>query len=114
SADAKPIYKMAEMAYSTKDFDKAIFYFKEATRQYRNYPGVLQAQDQLADCYRKLAEQAKDKMLAAKDEKTKAHHRNSRQSWLEQGALTYEVLADELEHKARQGSLTPSELGLLR
>ena len=88
--------------------------YKEALRQYPNNSSGLAAQDQLGECYHKMAEQAQRKMLAAPDDNTRIPHQNSRQHWLEEGAKVYEAMADELEHKARRESLPPVEMGLLR
>ncbi|HWY87672.1 MAG TPA: tetratricopeptide repeat protein, partial [Gemmataceae bacterium] len=114
SAHEKSIFKIADLYSFLKDYDKAALYYKEASRQYPNNAGALAARDQLAKCYYELAKQALDKAKVAGDPATKVHHENSRQSWLEQGFIAYESLADELEHKSRQTSLPPAELVLLR
>ena len=114
TAHEKSIYKMADLSYLMQDFDKAALYFKEAARQYPANADVLVARDQLADCYDKLAKLAQRKAQTAREEEAKAHHLRTRQNWLEQGAVTYQTLADELEAKAREGALAPGELVLLR
>jgi tetratricopeptide (TPR) repeat protein len=114
SAHEESIYKMAELVYLMQEFDQAGLYYKQATRQYPNHPGAPAARDKLGDCYRKLADLAQTKMLAAKDEQTRAHHGRTREEWLKKGADAYEALADDLEHKSRRGSLVAEELGLLR
>ena len=106
-AHEKSIFKYAELHFLSEDFDKAALYYKEACQLYRLNPGVLTAHDQLALCYRKLAEQAERKMQAAKEETSRAHFQAERRSWLEQGALAYESLADDLEHRQRQNALAP-------
>jgi Flp pilus assembly secretin CpaC/tetratricopeptide (TPR) repeat protein len=114
SAHEKSIFKIADLFNFLKDYDKAALYYKEASRQYPNNAGALAARDQLAKCYHELAKQALDKSKTAGDNATKVHHENSRQSWLEQGFIAYESLANEMEHKSRQTAIPPTEVVLLR
>jgi tetratricopeptide (TPR) repeat protein len=113
SAREKTIYKIADLFYLLKDFDKAALYYEKAIQQYPRHPGVLAARDQLGECYYKLAKQAFEKVKSVNDEK-KTYYQNARQHWLEQGALVCESLAGDLEHKARQSPLVEVELNLLR
>ncbi len=113
-AHEQSIYKLAELNYLMHDFVTAAIYFKQAIEQYPNHADLCDARALFADCYCKLAELSQKKFLDAKDDGTKAHHQNDRQSWLAQAAGVYDALADELEHKARQTPLVPKELGLLR
>jgi tetratricopeptide (TPR) repeat protein len=115
AAHEKSTFKIAELYTLLKDYDKAVLYYKDAIRQYPQNPGVPSAQDALGDSYKQLAELAKSRMMAAKDEQTRTHHANSRRQWLEWGAKVYDELSDTLEHKSKMnGSLMPIERGLLR
>jgi len=114
SAHEKSMYKIADLFFLQSDFDKAAFYFKKAIQQYPQNAGVLPARDQLGECYYKLAKQEQEKMTSANEEK-KSYYQNARQRWLDQGAIVCEALADELEHKAREGPpLVQAELNMLR
>jgi tetratricopeptide (TPR) repeat protein len=108
------IFKIAELVYRMKDYDKAALYFKEATRQYPNNRDIMSARDQLAECYKKLAEIAQARMLSAKDATTKAIHQKTRQQWLKEGVDVYQTQSDQLEPKVSQNTYTALELGYFR
>jgi tetratricopeptide (TPR) repeat protein len=114
SAHEKSIYKIADLFYLLKDFDKAVFYYKKATEQYPRNSGALAARDQLGECYCKLAKQALEKMNNANNEEKKAYYEKARLHSLDQAASVCDDVADELEHKTRQSSLSQAELNLLR
>lgn len=113
-AHEKSMYLMGDLLWKTQHFDQASLYLKEATRQYPNNARALEARDLLGECYRRLAEQAEKRMKAAQGDVAKAQHQKTRQKWLEQAALTYQDLGDELESKARHKKLVVAELHLLR
>jgi hypothetical protein len=96
------------------DLDESALYHKEVNRQDPTDPGEVSVRDQLAVYYLKLAEVAKGKMLAAKDDEAKAFYQGTRQDWLEKGAKAYQKLAVELEHQSRDSPLSPTEVVLLR
>ena len=125
----KSIFKMAGLLLQMQIHDKAAWYLKEAIRQYPSNLNVLSAQDQLGNCYRKLADQAERKLedldraalpnelteekKAAREEK-RAHYRRTRRGWLEQALASYQALKVNLEDTARQKPLSPTEAGFLR
>jgi tetratricopeptide (TPR) repeat protein len=114
AASENSIFKVAELLFLQQKFDQAALYFKKACVQYPLNEAVIDARDRLGDCYYRLAKQEAEKMEAAQDEGARSHYKNSRMKWLKEGADVLETLADELGTKARERSLTPNELGLLR
>ncbi len=108
------IFKLAELHYLSKDYDKAALYFEEACQRYPKNRGVLTARGRLAHCYKKLADQALRKMLASTDDQARTGFQSERRNWLEQGSAAFEMLAEELEFKQRETSLTEKEVPLLR
>lgn len=113
-AHEKSLYKLAALLYQRQVFDQAYLFLREAARQYPNNANAALVRDQLGDCYRKLADQADKKLKAAKNPEGQAHYRSNRQVWLEQAALTYQELADDLESRTETQPLSTVEQALLR
>lgn len=108
------LYKMGRLMLQMQNYDQACLYLKEATRQYPQNPDVLEVRQQLADAYRKLAEQAKKKLDTAQGDDAKSHHQRTRGQWLEQAAAGFQGLADELEAKGRSKALSDKDRAMLR
>ncbi len=127
-AHEKSIYKMAGLLLQMQAFDEAIWYLKEASRQYPNNAGALSARDRLADCYRRLAEQMQRKIdeqaTGTLDNMTperraalgemRAHQERTRRQWLKQAIAVYQDLADELRRKAARQPLPRDQSVILR
>jgi tetratricopeptide (TPR) repeat protein len=113
SAHEKSLYKIADLYFLEKDFDKAVIYYQKAIQTYPQSDPVLAARGQLGECYFELATQTLETSKNAGKDK-KGFYDSTRKHWLDQGAVVCETLADELEHKARQTPLVQEELNLLR
>lgn len=127
-AHEKSIYKMAGLLLLTQAHDEAIWYLKEASRQYPNNANGLNARDHLADCYRRLAEQTQRKIeelntikldnmtpeRRAALEEMKAQQERTGRQWIEQAISVYQNLIDELNRKAAQKPLSGDESVLKR
>lgn len=107
----KSLYKLANALYLHKDYDKAQHRLKEAWLAFPNNPEALTARDRLGECYRKLAERARDNAKVTKSEDTKSHYLTEMRDWLGQSLTTYLVLMQDLEHKVIS---EPEEEKLLR
>jgi tetratricopeptide (TPR) repeat protein len=127
-AHEKSIYKMAGLLLHIQAYDEAIWYLKEASRQYPNNVNGLNARDHLADCYRKLAEQTLEKIeelnaikldnvtperRAALAEMKVQQERIGRQ-WVEQAMAVYQSLTDDLQRQTLLRPLVAAELVLKR
>lgn len=127
-AHEKSIYKMAGLLLQMQAFDEAIWYLKEASRQYPNNANGLNARDHLADCYHRLAEQTQRKIeelsaikldnmtpeRRAAIEEMKAQQERTGRQWIEQAITVYQDLIDDLNRKAAQTPLTADEFVLKR
>jgi len=127
-AHEKSLYKMAWLLVQLHVHDEAAWYLKEATRQYPNHAAAFHARDLLAESYRKLAEQAKEKLGEVKPgnpealsperrlalEEVRTHHARTQRVWLDLALETYQTSAAELEQRSRKGPLAAPELVILR
>lgn len=113
-AQEKSVYKLAGLLILLKDYDQAAFRLKEATRLYPANAHALTARDQLAECYRRLAEQERGRLTAAKNPEMIAHYRRKCDALLEQAHTVYRDISEELEARARKGMLDATEQSLLR
>ena len=101
----KVVYLLGSLLFQEKKFDKACIYLKEATRQHPGNAAVLATRDQLADCYRKLADQSLINMKDALNDEVKKLYERKRHEWLQETVATHQSLADDLE-----GQTTPLSL----
>jgi len=114
SVHEQSIYKMAGLLLQLQHFRQAAIYLKEASRQYPDNPLALAARDQLAESYRRLADQDKARMDAAKSPDTRSHYRLKRLELLEDVFGAYQEIVEELETKGRAGDLSAGEQAILR
>lgn len=110
----KAIYKMAGLLLQMKQYSQAVVYLKEAARQYPANKLSLAARDQLADSYRRMADQEKLKLESSKNDEHIRHYRRKRNDLLDQVHLTYQAVAEELEARARMAELSGEEKSILR
>jgi tetratricopeptide (TPR) repeat protein len=100
-AHESSLYLLANLLYQRGEFLKASVLLKEAVRQYPANPGMPIARARLAGCYRKLADEANQKLKGSESyADVQAHLIRARQEWLEQALEVYQKLADHLEAKA--------------
>jgi tetratricopeptide (TPR) repeat protein len=128
-AHEKSLYKLAGVLMQLQEFDRASICLKEATRRYPNNSQAFFSREQLGECYRRLADQARKKELeqfekvkeGLSEEKRQqaeeilAHHRRTWRGWQEASVKIFQDLADELEARCRsQAKPAELELTLLR
>ncbi len=129
-ADAlqKSLYQMAWVQLQKQDLGRALFYLKKATGNYPNNPKAVLMRGQLAECYRRLADEEFAKEVQQRqalvgdwpdDKKQEAEERirnyqDARRKWLREAAGTYQALADDLRERGRQRPLTEFEAVLSR
>jgi tetratricopeptide (TPR) repeat protein len=124
----KSLYKMAGLLLLMQAYDEAIWYLKEASRQYPNNANALIARDRLADCYALLAEHTQRKIQELESvnletmsperraalEEMRAHQQRTQRQWLQQAGAVYQSLADELKERGTTRPLTKDESIMLR
>jgi len=99
-AHEKSLYLLGSLLYQRGEYLKASVILKEAARQYPANPEALPARARLAQCYRKLAQEANQKLKGPEGyADVQAHLVRARQEWLEQALEVYQKLADHLERK---------------
>jgi hypothetical protein len=127
-AHEKSLYQMAWLQLQKEDFGRALLYLKQATAHYANNPKAILVPAQLADAYRRLADQAYLKEQEARQsyraelpddkrqqiEELVRHHQETRRNWLRAAGKAYLDLADELRERQRQRPLTDLEDVLAR
>jgi tetratricopeptide (TPR) repeat protein len=128
-AHEKSLYQMAWIKFQQRDFDRALFFLEQATGRYANGPRVLLARSQIAECHRRLADQAYDKEQAFWKEKANSafseedklqidemifHQREMRRGRLREAAKVYQALIDELLERQRAHELSDLESLLSR
>jgi predicted negative regulator of RcsB-dependent stress response len=108
------LYRLAELLYQRKKYDRAEFRLLEALRHYPHNSGALAARDMLGECYRQLAEQARlDGPERALGNDPHMIYKSVRWENLEKARQVYEELAEELEKRSAARALTASEEALL-
>ena len=128
-AHEKSLYQMAWIKLQQHDFDRALFYLEQATGRYANSPRALLARSQVAECHRRLADQAYEKEQAFWKEKTNIalseedklqidemifHQRDTRRNRLREAARVYQVLLEEMRDRQRERELSEFENALSR
>ena len=108
------LYLLGQILFQTQKFDQAALCLKEATRQYPGNAKVLNVREQLAECYKQLAKIETERLKDDLNSDARAHINGKRLNYLEQAALTYQSLADDLEARAKINPLGPEELKMLR
>jgi tetratricopeptide (TPR) repeat protein len=114
-AQERSLYRLAELLFQRKKYDRAEFRLIEALRNYPYNPAALAARDLLGECYRQLAEQAKlegpERSLGGDPHMV---YKNVRRENLEKALYVYDELGDELEKRAAARPLTGAEEALRR
>ena len=127
-AHEKSIYEIAWILLQKLDFDRASFYLQQATALYPNNPRALLLRGQLADCYRRFADDAYYKEMEERDafkgpltegqkvqlEEHLAKYKNARSKWLRDAEDTYQGIIDELRTREQRRPLTALETVLGR
>jgi tetratricopeptide (TPR) repeat protein len=123
-AHEKSLYQMAWVQLQKQDFGRASFFLKQATGRYPNNPRALLVRGELAECYRRLADQAYRTEqeqrqtfgpdLSEEKQDVLRHHQETRRKWLREAAAVYQALADEVRERKRQRKLTDLEDVLAR
>jgi tetratricopeptide (TPR) repeat protein len=123
-AHQKSLYQMALVQLNKQDMGRALVYLGKAIEIYPNNPMALVVRGQLAECYRRLADQAWRKEeehrqtalnTALTDsqkqeiEELIRHQRNARRELLHRAADVYRALADDLADRQRERPLTNLE-----
>jgi tetratricopeptide (TPR) repeat protein len=107
----KALFKLSELLYERRQYDKAEYHLTVALSEFPNHPKAIQLRDHLGDSRRhlawRLAVQERDALGGAR-----TYLRKERLSKLEEAVLVYESLADEL--RSRESALTEAEKNLLR
>jgi hypothetical protein len=115
-AHEQAFWKLASLYFQTKQFDKSALRCRELIKQYPAHPNLMSVREQLAECYRKLAEQA---LANAEGPEVvpadmKQHYRRQWQEYLEAARDTYQQLADDLDTARNLKKLTAAEETLRR
>jgi hypothetical protein len=127
-AHEQSIYQMAWILLQKQDFARASIYLNQATARYPNNPRALLVRGQLAECYRRLADEAYQKeMEEAKNfqglltegqkvelENTLRNYQNTRKTRLREAVATFQSIADELRDREQRRPLTPWEAVVCR
>jgi tetratricopeptide (TPR) repeat protein len=128
-AHEKSLYQMAWIKLQQSDFDRALFFLEQATGRYANNPRALLARSQIAECHRRLADQAYDKEQAFWKEKSNIalseedklqldemifQQRDTRRNRLREAGKVYQALIDDLRDRQRERELTDFESALSR
>jgi tetratricopeptide (TPR) repeat protein len=113
-AQEKSLFELASLLFTRNKFDEARIQLVKAIDRYPANPGILQARDQLAECFRRLADEEID-YLAKTDAKgeTQIHHRRKKEAYLEEAAKYHQKLADDLTDTARKSRLNDDDRALL-
>jgi tetratricopeptide (TPR) repeat protein len=113
-AHEQSLYEMAFVQLQKHDFGKAQFFLNQATERYPNNPRALSMRGQLAECYRRFADQAFQQESAdreafrrgqASDEQKLQfdelirHHQDMRRQWLRAAIAAYHTLIDALRER---------------
>lgn len=114
TAHEKSLYLLARILILKEDFSQAVQRLHQATLQYPANPLALTARDQLADCHRKLGDQEKTRMNAARTPEQMSHYRKKWLAELNKAHDIHQKMVDDLEAKSRLGELTSPEKALLR
>src|SRR5262249_8062499 len=101
------------LLFQEHKYDAAAFRLKEAVQQFPHNPNALASRDQLGECYREMADQARVTGTDVPGEK-QLIYRSLRQENLEKAYDVYQKLADDLEARAAAKALTPAEAELGR
>jgi tetratricopeptide (TPR) repeat protein len=109
-AQEQALYRLAELYYQQRQWEKAVFRLREAVRDYQHNSGVLAARDLLGDCYRKLAAQARpESPTQSPDNPAPLIYATVRVENLEKAWRVYDDLADDLEKRSLVAALSPAE-----
>jgi tetratricopeptide (TPR) repeat protein len=103
----KSLYQMAWVQRQKPDDNLAVFYLNQATSQYPHNPQALLMRGQLAEAYRRLADEA-----YYKEDSQRIFHADmpsERRNLLRKAAETYQKLADDLRDRQRRRPLTTLE-----
>jgi tetratricopeptide (TPR) repeat protein len=113
-AREKSLYLLGSLLFQDQKFDQAYLSLKQAIQEYPTNPGILTARDQLAECFRKLGDQANLKAKETMNAEVREYYVRNKVIWLEQAITAYQGLADDLEMLGRKTPLSRDDLRLLR
>ena len=105
----KSLFKLGELMFANRDYDKACIYLKEAVERYPNHATAVATRDHLADCYRKLGDIAHQRFK----EKKERNYKLARDGWMDKAASEYDRLTDLLTAKAADDTLNNAEAQIL-
>jgi tetratricopeptide (TPR) repeat protein len=113
-AQEKSLFELANLLMQRNKLDEARVQLIKAIERYPANPAIVQAREQLAECFRRLADEESDYLVKTEAKgDAQIRHRRNREAYLEDAVKQYQSLADELSDPARSGHLTPDEQGLV-
>jgi TolA-binding protein len=113
-AEEQSLYRLADLAYGQRKYDKAKYWLEKALLQFPGSGNELAVRDRLGDCYRKIAEQLRQQGEEQATGQGRLHYQQAHASYLEAARDTYQRVADELERRGQGQKLPEAEEALLR
>jgi tetratricopeptide (TPR) repeat protein len=110
-AQEKSLFMLGNLLYQRGNFRRAIQHLEEALGRYPRNPEATRAKYQLADSYRRLADQEhKTYLIDTKmDPNTRDHFLKEHQRWLQKAADEFAELAEFLQKPEARGHLSVEE-----
>jgi tetratricopeptide (TPR) repeat protein len=110
------LYQVANLLYEQQLYYQASYYLKDLVEEYPGSPYQLPAQERLAQCYTRLADQSIDLLQGrsgsgAEDRTTE---RTQGKSYAKMAMTTYAQLEKDLEPRLKAGTLSDDEKAILR
>jgi tetratricopeptide (TPR) repeat protein len=109
----RSLFLLANLLCQRRDFEAARLKLTLAIDQYPEYPHILEAREQLAECYRCLADQ-QIVMVGKLQRDPQIIARQNKNRYLEQAVDHYQKLADDLDKRRAGRNLTDAEQAILR
>jgi tetratricopeptide (TPR) repeat protein len=109
----RSLFLQADLFFQRGRFEEARLKLTLAVDQHPDYPHILEAREELAECFRRLADQEIE-LIGTLQTALQIKHRQKKNDLLEQAAQHYQKLADELDRRRAAGTLTAPEEAILR
>jgi len=113
-AHEKTLYALAHLLFQKRDQRMAYVKLEEALTRFPSNAGALATRFVLAQCSRQLADQAGQRILDAREEEERRHHRTQRQRFLEKAGNEYQRVAADCAALRTLRPLTADEEAMQR
>jgi tetratricopeptide (TPR) repeat protein len=113
-AHENSIFLLGDILFQRQKYRAAALRWDQALALYPTSPSAASARFRLSECYRRLADNEAENRRISEPLYMQEHYHRHYGIWLEQAAANYGKVVDDLEARRMTGSLSETEVVLLR